>query len=82
MSDTMLQNTKFGNCTLLPWVTNMSSTMDIIEAIFSQATNYYDKMNDSNKWNVANKGGSTGDGGGSQHLANSYFNCEEQDCNL
>jgi len=85
MFDTMLQNAKFGNYSLLPGVTNMSTTMEIIEAIFSQATDYYDKMNHSNKWNVANKGGGAGGGsgsGGSRHLTNACFNCEEQDCNL
>jgi len=49
MFDTMLQNAKFGNYALLPGVTNMSTTMDIIKAIFSQATDYYDKMNHSYK---------------------------------
>ena len=65
MFDTMLQNAKFGNYTLLPGVINMSSTMDITEAIFSQATDYYDKMNQSNKWHVTNKGGGTGGGSSS-----------------
>ena len=82
MFNTMLQNAKFGNYALLPRVTNMSSTMEIIEAIFSLATDYYDKMNHSNKWNVANKGGGAGGSGGSRHLTNACFNCEEQDCNL
>ena len=85
MFDTMLQNAKFGNYALLPGVTTMSTTMEIIEAIFGLATDYYDKMNHSNKWNVANKGGGAGGGsggGGSRHLTNACFNCEEQDCNL
>ena len=79
----MLQNAKFGNYTLLPGVTTMYTTMEIIKAIiFSLATDYYDKMNHSNRWNVANKGGGAGGGGGSRHLTNACFNCEEQDCNL
>ena len=58
----MLQNAKFGNYSLLHGITPYSSTLKIIEAIFAQATDYYDKMNHSNKWNVANRGGGAGEG--------------------
>jgi hypothetical protein len=40
MFDTMLQNAKFGNYSLLHGITHCSSTLEIIEAIFDQATNY------------------------------------------
>ena len=54
MIHTMLQNAKFGNYSLLNGITVYSSTLDIIEAMFAQATNYCENMNHNNKWNVAN----------------------------
>ena len=74
MFDTMLQNAKFGNYSLLNGITEYSSTFKIIEAIFAQATDYYDKMNHSNKWNVTNKGSRAG-GGGRKAVAHSFHLC-------
>ena len=84
MFDTMLQNTKFGNYSLLNGIMAYSLTLKIIETIFAQATDYYDKINHSNKWNVANKGGGAS-GGGRRAVAHSFhscWNCEQDDCNL
>jgi len=83
MFDTMFQKNKFGNYSLLSRITAYSSTLEIIEAIFAQATNYYGNMNHSNKWDVANKGDDAGGGGRrAAHVFNSCWNCEQDDCNL
>ena len=76
MFDTMLQNARFHNYSLLEGVNRYSPTIDIIEAIFAQATATYDMMNMGHAWTVANKGGGAG------KVVGACFNCEKEDCSL
>jgi len=83
MFNTMLQNTKFDNYSLPNGITAYSSTLKTNEAIFAQATGYYDKINPSNKWNVANKDGDASGGGRrAACVFNLCWNCEQDDCNI
>ena len=83
MFNSILQNAKFGSYLLLNRITEYFTTLDIIKAIYAQATNYYNKMNHSNKVIISNKGGGAGGGGRkSAHTFNLCWNCKEEDDNL
>lgn len=72
--NTLLQNSKLDNLTVLEGITPSSTVLDIIEAILKKARLQYNKHCLGKLWLVHGKGGGSGKGG---YYANPCFNCDE-----